>query len=266
MAASALSRQVREDTEEYLLLLEETARRESQRLFYRIYPEQDEEWLGPTILKNLIQHGQTLYSRHRYAKHMEFFAVGLTHRERCAMMANRVGKTLGLGGYEMACHLTGLYPEWWEGRRFDQAVSAWAAGKNNETTRDIVQATLLGQKMSIGSRRTVDGCGIIPGDLLTPPTWKQGVQDMIDTIRVRHTSGYYSELSFKSYEQGRDSFEGTGKHIIWLDEEPPAAVYEECLIRTATTGGIIILTFTPLEGMSEVVMQFMPADQRPSST
>ncbi len=40
-------------------------------------------------------------------------------------------------------------------------------------------------------------------------------------------------------------------------------VYGECLIRTATTDGVIMLTFTPLEGMSVVVLQFMPAEFRP---
>lgn len=179
------------------------------------------------------------------------------------MMANRVGKTLGLGGYEMACHLTGLYPDWWKGRRFPHAIGAWAAGKTNETTRDIIQAALLGEKVEAGSRRGVDGRGIIPGQLLGRPTWKQGVPDLVDTIRVKHVSGYWSDLGFKSYIQGRGSFEGTGKHAIWLDEEPPTDIYGECLIRTATTQGIIILTFTPLEGMSHVVMQFLPADQRP---
>jgi terminase large subunit-like protein len=39
-----------------------------------------------------------------------------------------------------------------------------------------------------------------------------------------------SYLGFKSYDQGRRKFQGTGKHVIWLDEEPPADVYEECLL------------------------------------
>ncbi len=38
-------------------------------------------------------------------------------------------------------------------------------------------------------------------------------------------------------------------------------VYGECLIRTATTDGIIFLTFTPLAGMSDVVMSFLPEMQ-----
>ena len=39
-------------------------------------------------------------------------------------------------------------------------------------------------------------------------------------------------------------------------------VYGECLIRTASTNGIIMLTFTPLLGMSEVVMSFLPAEMQ----
>ena len=76
-------------------------------------------------------------------------------------------------------------------------------------------------------------------------------------MQVRHVSGGWSRLGFKAYEQGRGSFEGTAKHVIWLDEECPLDVYGECLIRTATTGGITMLTFTPLQGITETVRQFM---------
>jgi phage terminase large subunit-like protein len=48
--------------------------------------------------------------------------------------------------------------------------------------------------------------------------------------------------------------------VIWLDEEPDISIYGECVIRTATTSGIVMLTFTPLEGMSETVLQFMPGN------
>jgi phage terminase large subunit-like protein len=248
---------------EMLALLELEQNRQAQRLFYSIYPEVDAVWQGPTIQKGLIAKGQTLHSRHKYPKHMEFFDAGAKYRERCAMCANRVGKTLGMGAYETAGHLTGDYPEWWTGRRFTQPISAWAAGKGYETTRDIMQLSLLGLVKSTGSSKIVDGRGMIPGDRLGRPTWKSGVADLVDTIPVRHVSGGWSDLSFKSYEQGRGSFEGTGKHVVWLDEEPPLDVYGECLIRTATVNGIVMITFTPLMGMSEVVIQFMPADQRP---
>ncbi len=228
-------------------------RREQQRLFYRLFP--DEDMVQPD--------GSVIHARHKYAKHLEFFEAGAGYRERCFMAANRVGKTLGAGGYETAAHLTGEYLSWWPGRRFDRPVKWWAAGRTNETTRDIVQATLLGSIAQRDGRKHFDGTGVIPGEALGSVTWKQGVSDLVDTIKVRHVSGGWSTLGFKSYQQGRGSFEGTSQHGIWLDEEPPLDVYGECLIRTATTDGIIMLTFTPLEGMSEVVMSFLPAEMRP---
>ena len=234
----------------------------SQRLFYALYPDQDGIWEAPA--NKHFNTGSTIYARALYPKHLEFFRAGLTYRERCFMAANRVSKTLGGGGYETSCHLTGLYPHWWEGRRFEQPIRAWAAGKTNETTRDIIQATLLGDVMHRDSRKIMSGTGVIPGRLLSKPTWKQGVQDLVDTIKVRHVSGGLSTLGLKAYNQGRGSFEGTAQHVIWDDEEPPMDVYGEQLIRTATTNGIIMLTFTPLMGMSEVVMQFIPKEQRPS--
>jgi phage terminase large subunit-like protein len=106
---------------------------------------------------------------------------------------------------------------------------------------------------------------MVPGHLLAAPSWKQGVQDLVDTIKVRHVSGKWSTLGFKSYQQGRGSFEGTAQHVIWLDEECPMDIYGECLIRTATTNGIVVVTFTPLAGLTETVLQFMPQDERPAA-
>jgi phage terminase large subunit-like protein len=81
--------------------------------------------------------------------------------------------------------------------------------------------------------------------------------DLADTVAVRHASGGFSTLGLKSYQQGRGAFEGTEQDVVWLDEEPPLDVYVECLVRTMTTGGLVMVTFTPLEGMSDVVMSFL---------
>lgn len=204
--------------------------------------------------------------RELYRKHLEFFKAGASYRERCFMAGNRVGKTVA-GSYEITCHLTGEYPDWWVGRVFRTPIRAWAAGKTNETTRDIIQNELLGQITFEGQRKVIDGTGIVPHHLIgTEPgqmSWKAGVADLVDTIRVRHKTGGWSELGLKSYQQGRGSFEGTARHVIWFDEEPPLDVYGEALIRTATTKGLIMLTFTPLEGMSDVVQSFLPKEMRP---
>src|SRR6267142_7227349 len=58
--------------------------------------------------------------RELYPRHLEFFAAGAMHRERMFLAANRVGKTEGVGAYETTLHLTGRYPAWWQGRRFDK--------------------------------------------------------------------------------------------------------------------------------------------------
>jgi len=199
--------------------------------------------------------------RELYPKHMEFFKAGATYRERCAMAANRVGKTEGMGGYETALHLTGRYPEWWEGRRFDRPVRFWAAGKTNETTRDIVQNKLFGPVVGSGTSKCFSGTGLVYADCIERVGWKQGVTDLADTVYVKHVSGKFSELGLKSYQQGRGSFEGTERDGIWLDEEPPLEVYSECMIRTATTNGIVYITFTPLEGTTGTVMMFLEGEQ-----
>ena len=85
-----------------------------------------------------------------------------------------------------------------------------------------------------------------------------GVAGAMDTARIKHVSGGTSVLGFKSYDQRRAKFQGTGKHVIWLDEEPDMSVYSECLIRTMTTDGLVILTFTPLLGLSDVALKFLP--------
>lgn len=231
-----------------LALLAEKKRRQDRRKIDTYYPA------GGPLRRAL------------YPRHMEFFRAGAHYRERGVMAANRIGKTEGMGGYEMALHLTGLYPDWWEGRRFDHPVAAWAAGRTNETTRDIIQAKLCGPVA--GQPKNVAGTGLIPGAAIGRPKWKRGVMDMIDTLPVRHHGADgredgWSQLGFKSYEQGRGTFEGTEKHVIWLDEECSMEVYNECLMRTATTRGLMIVTFTPLEGLTHLALSFLPQEYRP---
>lgn len=248
MDLSALSESEQVELIEHLSWLEKY---KSQRRFYSYFPDQD----------TTDEFGKTIYRRDKYPKHIEFFSAGKDYRERCFLAANRIGKTVA-GAYEVTCHLTGLYPDWWSGRRFKSPTRIWAAGKTNETTRDILQSTLLGEIEFNNARKGFAGTGVIPGDLVGDATWKQGVADLADTVKIKHVSGKWSTLGLKSYQQGRGSFEGTAQHGIWLDEEPPIEIYGECLTRTATTGGIVMITFTPLEGLSETVMQFLPQDQR----
>ncbi len=194
------------------------------------------------------------FRRELYAKHLEFFRAGRQHRERLFMAGNRCGKTLS-GAYEVALHLTGQYPEWWEGRRFTCPVDVWAAGKRAQDTRDIVQLELLGKWGEFGT-------GMIPGDALLAWSRKERPAHAVDTVSVRHVTGGVSSLGFKSYAEGSSAFQGTAKHVIWFDEECDLETYVEANIRTMIVGGcpeggLCLVTFTPLEGWSNVVESFL---------
>lgn len=194
--------------------------------------------------------------RELYPKHLEFFRAGAKHRERLILAANRIGKSEGIGGYETVLHLTGQYPRWWEGRRFNRPITAWASGETTKDVRDSMQKKLIGPWSDRGT-------GLIPKASLLKVTQRTGVSEAADTIYVQHASGGVSSLAIKTYEQGRTSFQAAEVDVIWLDEECPEAIYSECLIRTMTTKGIVMLTFTPLKGLTPLILQFLPGGKLP---
>ena len=197
--------------------------------------------------------GTTLFSRDKYAKHLTFFAAGAEHKERALLGGNQSGKTTA-GGYETALHLTGRYPDWWVGKRFDDPITAWAVSDTAKVSRDVPQKMLVGPPEDTSQY----GTGLIPADCILRTTVRHGLADAVETVSVRHTSGGTSTLAFKSAEQGREAFQGSVVHVLWYDEEPPLDVYTEGLMRTVTVGGIAYITATPLRGLSEVVLQFLP--------
>ena len=198
----------------------------------------------------------TLADYRPYKKQREFHRAGadLAVRERLLIAGNQLGKTWS-AGYETAMHLTGRYPDWWDGAVFNDPVAMWAAGVTGEVTRDSVQRVLCGRINAIGT-------GGIPADAIKDKAMKRGVADAIDTLVVRWGGGgdvqsQESLLGFKAYDQGREKFQAETLDIVWLDEEPPLDIYTEALTRTNATEGILYMTFTPLQGMSDVVRRFL---------
>lgn len=193
-------------------------------------------------------------SRDEYPKHIDFLRQSANYREVIMMAANRVGKT-ECGAYATACHLTGVYPEWWEGKKFDKPISAIAAGETAKLVRDSVQLKLIGPMSDIGS-------GMIPKHLIVDKKTKSGIPDALDIVYIKHKSGGVSVLNLQSYDQGREAFQATERHLIWFDEEPPLSVYMESLIRTMTTNGLVMSTFTPLKGVSETVLNLQDKSEK----
>lgn len=187
-----------------------------------------------------------------YSKQKEFHAAGNRYRERLFMAGNQLGKTLA-GAAEAAMHLTGKYPDWWEGKRYDKPIVAIAGSESYELTRDGVQRLLVGPPMT----EEEWGTGYIPKADIISSTRRSGVSGALDSITVRHVSGGTSTLLFKAYEQGRGKWQANTVNYIWFDEEPPEDVYFEGITRTNATQGLIAVTFTPLKGMSSVVARYI---------
>jgi len=199
------------------------------------------------------------FRRELYKKHMEFFKAGATYRERCFMAANRIGKTEGAGGIEVVYHATGNYPHWWEGKRFDSPCRIMCSGNTGITTRDIIQAKLFGNYDDPGE-------ALLPKASIGDKVPKSGIPRAFDSVKIKHESGGWSNLFLRSYESGRKIFEGVELELFWADEECPLDVYSEGLMRMATTGGISMLTFTPLRGLTELVLSFLGSEFRPPET
>jgi len=188
---------------------------------------------------------------------LDFHNGGKDHKERMCKTGNREGKTR-CAGAETAIHMTGDYPDYWKGRKFDKPVLVWTGSPTNETSRDIVQKELLG-----GTSPMELGTGLIPKErIIGKPRMRQaGVSDVVDVFKVRHTSGGVSTCIMKTYEQGWRKWQGTEPHVIWMDEEPEdnelqGKIYSEARTRIITSNGIIMLTFTPLLGNTALVTRF----------
>ena len=185
-----------------------------------------------------------------YDKQRKFHNAGKHARERCLSAGNQQGKTFSVG-MEVAMHVTGIYPDDWEGRRFVRGQKWWVLGVTSEGTRDNPQRILMGEKREYGT-------GTIPAECIIDVQLGRGVPDLLDSVVVRHISGDNSYIKFKSYERGREKLQGeTLTGGAWLDEEPPYDIYSEVLTRTNATNGMIMLSHTPLLGMTKVVRRFM---------
>jgi len=194
-----------------------------------------------------------------HAKQSLFHELGASAPERLFLAGNRTGKTYG-GAVEMAMHLTGMYPEWWKGHRFSHPINAWALGDINETIRSTLQQYYVGDppgSHTWNKRRM----GTLHPSVIISIFPRRGIPGGVDLVRVKHVSGGTSTLQFKSYEQGRKAFQSARLDAVHADEEPPINIYRELLMRLMSVDGrspgIMLVTATPLCGMSETILQFL---------
>lgn len=91
-------------------------------------------------------------------------------------------------------------------------------------------------------------------NLLPPHEVKYGRFDEINGYTNRKLKYAKGTLGvFKSYDQGREAFQGDAEDIIWLDEEPPLDIWHECKMRLIDRNGELLLTMTSLKGVTELI-------------
>lgn len=197
-----------------------------------------------------------------YPWQREFFDAGEFASQKCAVAANGTGKTITVAA-ELAMHLTGRYPRWWKGKRFDTGGwEAWAGSIDNDMQKRGFQRALLGRDL------TQLGTGLIPADAIAakPNTRLAGVKDVVDTVVVRHVSGRNTTLKFLTFEQGWRKWQSGDPRIIVWDEEPDETnvdqkdILSETLTRLVRNKGIFLVAYTPLLGETELTQHFMNAE------
>ena len=186
-----------------------------------------------------------------YPKQLEFLNATADYSEVCLRAGNQQGKT-ETGGWFMGASLTGIYPPWFKGRRWDRPIRAWACGESTTAVRDVAQRKLFGPPGDDSGL----GTGFVPKDCVGKIIVGHGAGGGFDKVLVKHSSGGWSEVTFKSYDQDRGKWQGESIDLLWCDEEPPPDHYNEGIARLIATNGLAISTFTPLSGTGKILPRF----------
>lgn len=210
--------------------------------------EEREAWLK--------EHELDLRYQQIYGWQAEFIASTHDYYESCLCAGNQIGKTF-IGTLIDAMHLTGDYPEDWEGHEFHQPPFCWGLGFSMEKTRDLLQTALFG----IYSNGEFQG-GLVPKSRIISWESATGTPNAMRTVRVKHASGGESVIQFWSYSQGQHAIMGDVVDWFHIDEEPrDPTIRPQVLTRTLNGdgghGGRGIYTFTPENGRTELVIKFM---------
>ena len=70
-------------------------------------------------------------------------------------------------------------------------------------------------------------------------------------------------ITSMSADAGRAKYQGSSVKMVILDEEHPEDIMQECQLRTADQNGCVVLTMTPLKGLSWVYSAFVEPPEEP---
>lgn len=211
---------------------------------------------------NFVMPEEGPYSRYKYGKALEFFRAGKEHRFRMIGGANGSGKSFNLA-LELVYHITGLYPEWWEGKRQEEPRQWWIVAESGATFRDSLQILLLGNSLNDEDF----GTGLIPKERIKSVSHWPSIGGAVQVIQVEHINGHICTVSVKTSDQKRENLQAANLDGVLYDEEPPIETYKECQFRLRRSPtkppGISMLGFTPLKGLTEVVLKYLDQGRYP---
>ena len=147
---------------------------------------------------------------------------------RAIFGGNRSGKTEA-GGAETA--LTSTQSQRYRPRPLRKDVKILVGSESNEYNRDIIVPKL---------RKWIPSSHIIKETRIQ--------RGFVDFWNLRDGG----VIKFKNYEQEADKWAVDDYDLIWLDEQPPHDIWKECLLRIIDRSGSIVLTMTPVKGMTWV--------------
>lgn len=183
--------------------------------------------------------------------------------ERSIVLGTQQGKTTA-AAFEMAFAACDTWPEWHSGRHpsppnIERSAKfiGWYAAPSSQVVRDGAQTKLLGDI----SQKDNLGTGAIPLDFIQGVTMSRGIANFVDTITVRRESGGHALLQSRTFEQSVLMYQGVPVDLAWVDEDPgyDDRIYGELLGRTIATGGRIIVSLTPMLGMTPIRKRFTDA-------
>lgn len=201
------------------------------------------------------------FSRDKYPKHMELIKASATHHELAALGANGVGKSI-LGAGFTSILTTGRYPEWWNGYHVPRPVRWWVTGITKTEVRTSTQKYLLGDVAEKGMEYL--GTGLLPLEDIVDVRFIPNSNKACDfaTIRNRSGPGGFSIIRFKSYDQGKETFQAENLDGAWEDEEEPRhhlEIHSEIIqrFRAETREGRVLSTLTPINGKTPFIANAM---------
>lgn len=145
-------------------------------------------------------------------------------KKRIVWGGNRSGKSR-VGATECVWWATGTHPY----RATPKPCRIWAVGLDYPTVRDGIKPMYFDVLLPKGEYK-----------------WWQADQ----LYEITKGPGKGSIIGLKSCDSGREKFQSVTRDFIWLDEEAPEEIFNECLARLLDVDGSLIMTFTPLEGLT----------------